>query len=304
MNILRPITITDSMVVSSFPENEDPTPVWVSGTSYTVGQEVHRTQTHRVYRCAAATSGTIPPEQAVTVWVDVRPTNRWALFDYYTNTKTSNPTGVEYKFNLGSRAVNAVYLRGFSMGSAFLRIYDATDTLVSEQSKETTAPPGGWYEYLFAEPVVLNYLLFDNLVLQHNWKIKISIISYPEDASIGLLTIGDLVPLGNNASGSGVERGSSAEPITYSYINTEEDGTTTIRKRHSATNLRLSSTVPISEADNAVYVIQSVLDTPVAVIADSQNNQLQGLSTFGLVSGSVTYDYTTANISLNVKGLV
>ena len=304
MNILRPITITESMVVSSYPSVEDSTPAWVSGTSYTVGQEVHRTQTHRVYRCAADTTGTIPPEQAITAWADVRPTNRWALFDYYTNTKTSNATGITYRFNLGGRAVNAVYLRGFSEGITQLKIYDATNTLVHSQSKENTAPPGGWYEYLFDEPVVLNYLLFDNLVLQNNWKVEISIISYPGEASIGLLTIGDLVPLGNNASGSGVERGSSAEPITYSYINTEEDGTTTIRKRHSATNLRLSSTVPISEADNAVYVIQSVLDTPVAVIADSQNNQLQGLSTFGLVSGSVTYDYTTANISLNVKGLV
>lgn len=303
MNILRPITITDSIVVSSFPLEEDSTPAWVSGTSYTVGQEVHRTQTHRVYRCAAATSGTTPPEQAITAWADVRPTNRWSLFDYYTNTKTSNPTGITYKFNLGGRAVNAVYLRGFSAGSTYINIYDATDALVSTQYRNNTAPPGGWHEYLFDEPVVLNYLLFDNLFLQNNWKVEISIIN-SGIASIGLLTIGDLVPLGNNASGSGVERGSSAEPITYSYINTEEDGTTTIKKRHSATNLRLSSTVPISEADNAVYVIQSVLDTPVAVIADSQNNQLQGLSTFGLVSGSVTYDYTTANISLNVKGLV
>src|SRR5574343_1760527 len=105
MNILRPITVTDSMVVSSLPSIEDSTTAWVSGTAYTVGQEVHRVSTHRVYRCAADTSGTTPPELAITTWVDVRPTNRWALFDYYTNTKTSWGGGLSYKFNTGGRVV-------------------------------------------------------------------------------------------------------------------------------------------------------------------------------------------------------
>lgn len=304
MNILRPIAVTDSMVVSSLPSIEDSTPAWVSGTAYTVGQEVHRVSTHRVYRCAADTSGTTPPELAITNWVDVRPTNRWALFDYYTSTKTSWDTGLSYKLNTGGRSVNAIYLRGFSEGSTVVTIRDATGTVVFEKTEENTVPPGGWYEYLFDAPVILNYLLFDNLFIHYNWTIEIAIINNPGTASLGLFVIGDMSPIGNNAAGSGVERGSSSEPVTYSFIKTEEDGTTTIQRRHSATNLRLSATIPIAEADNAVSLLQSVLDTPVAVVADTTNNQLQGLSTFGLVSGSVTYDYSTANVSISVKGLV
>lgn len=303
MNILRPITVTDSMVASSLPSIEDSTPAWVSGTAYTVGQEVHRVSTHRVYRCAADTSGTTPPELAITTWVDVRPTNRWAVFDYYTNTKTSNLIDVSYKINTGGRKVNAVYLRGFSKGLSFVTIRDELGNIVSTETKQNTAPPGGWYEYLFDEPVLLNYLLFDNLFIKYNWTVEVS-VGDEGTASLGLLVLGDLSPIGNNASGTGVERGSSSEPVTYSFIKTEDDGTTTIQRRHSATNLRLSATIPIAEADNAVSLLQSVLDVPVAVVADTTNDQLQGLSTFGLVSGSVTYDYSTANVSISVKGLV
>jgi len=303
MNILRPITVTDSLVVSSLPSIEDSTPVWVSGAAYTVGQEVHRVSTHRVYRCAADTSGTTPPEIAITTWVDVRPTNKWALFDYYTNTKTSLGGNLSYKLNTGGRVVNSVYLRGFSAGDSYVTVRDASNTIVYEQLKQNTAPPGGWYEYLFDEPVILNYHLFDNLFVQYGWTIEVG-VSNEGTASLGLLVLGDLSPIGNNASGAGVERGSSTEPVTYSFIKTEDDGTTTIQRRHSATNLRLSATIPIAEADNAVSLLQSVLDVPVAVVADTTNNQLQGLSTFGLVSGSVTYDYSTANVSISVKGLV
>lgn len=303
MNILRPITVTDSMVVSSLPVIEDSTPAWVSGTAYTVGQEVHRVSTHRVYRCAADTSGTTPPELAITTWVDVRPTNKWALFDYYTNTKTSWAGGLGYKFNVGGRTINAVYLRGFSAGSSSVKVRNESNVVVYQEIKENTAPPGGWYEYLFDEPVILNYHLFDNLFVQYGWTVEV-VVSNEGTASLGLLVLGDLNPIGNNASGAGVERGSSSEPVTYSFIKTEEDGTTTIQRRHSATNLRLSATIPIAEADNAVSLLQSVLDVPVAVVADTTNNQLQGLSTFGLVSGSVTYDYSTANVSISVKGLV
>lgn len=300
MNILRPLTIRDSMLVSAYPLTEDSTPVWVSGTSYIVGQEVHRVSTHRVYRCAVDTSGTTPPESAVLVWVDVRPTNRWAPFDYYTSTEALGSPEVSYRFNTGGNVINAVYLRGFSDGTAFIRIYDDTNTIVYTDTKETVAPYGGWYEYLFNAPVLLNYVLFDNLFVQYNWTIEVIMMG----ARLGLLVLGDMVPVGNNVAGSGVESGSTSEPVTYSFIKTEEDGTTIIRRRHSATNLRLSATVPVEEADGVVSLLQSVLDVPVAVVADNNNTQLQGLSTFGLVSGSVTYDHTTANVSLNVKGLV
>ena len=40
MNILQPITITDDMIGAGTSLAEDTTPAWVSGTSYTVGQEV------------------------------------------------------------------------------------------------------------------------------------------------------------------------------------------------------------------------------------------------------------------------
>ena len=310
MNILKPINITDSMIGSGTTLAEDTTPAWVAGTVYTVGQEVHRTSTHRVYRCAADTSGTTPPELAITTWVDVRPTNRWAPFDYYTSTAATSAVSTTISYRLVNMGYyDTIYIRGIEGQQLVITLRDkpqsAGGVVVHQQTIDLVEPPGGWYEYLFSDLTSIPFAVVKGFFAQPPYELQIDVVPFTgSSAKIGLIAIGGLVPLAGGMVSSGIERGSQAEPVTYSYISTAEDGTTTIHRRHSATNLRLSATVPIEQADEAVRQIKAVLDIPVAVIGDSTNPYIKELTTFGLVSGSVTYDFTTANISLNVKGLV
>jgi hypothetical protein len=120
-----------------------------------------------------------------------------------------------------------------------------------------------------------------------------------------MIVLGDFVPLvGDAAEWGGVQYGATAEPVTYSYINTDEYGTTTIVKRHAATNMRCTVTLPRMFADAALQRLQSVLDQPVACIATTAPGY-DGLNVFGLISTSpVSYDsFNIASIDINVKGI-
>ena len=77
MKLIRPTTLTDAMLSSSTaPENDYA--AWGSGTAYAVGARVILTSTHRRYEALAASTG-VNPASDPTKWLDIGPTNRWAL---------------------------------------------------------------------------------------------------------------------------------------------------------------------------------------------------------------------------------
>lgn len=80
---LLPITMTDTRLVASSLA-EDDHPAWSAATSYTAGQRVIRTETHRIYEALANVGpSATPPESDPANWLDVCATNVWQPFDYY-----------------------------------------------------------------------------------------------------------------------------------------------------------------------------------------------------------------------------
>lgn len=303
MQFIRPITITDAMLGAGTTVAEDPTAAWVSGTAYTVGQEVHLASTHRVYRCAVATSGTTEPNLAIATWRDMRPTNRWSPFDNYTSTAAATTTSLTYVLSPGY--FNAIALYGVVADSYTITIKDAPGgTTIYTRSGAMAEEPDGWYEYLFGGFRPLNKLVLSGLPISPTAQLTLTLTAGSgAPVALGMLVVGDYKSLLDSATWGGPQRGSSAEPVTYSYIATAEDGTVTIKRRHSATNLRVQVAMPIASADYALAAIQDVLDVPVAVITTTARNHA-GLTTFGLIAGSVSYDDPTATANLTVKGLI
>jgi hypothetical protein len=121
-----------------------------------------------------------------------------------------------------------------------------------------------------------------------------------------MIVVGDLVDLvGDLAEFGGTEYGSMAEPVTYSYIKTDEFGNTTIVRRHRSTNMTAKIVLPSERTDEALRQIQEVLDVPVAWIAKPNRSGFQGLNVFGLGSARVTYESPgLSRIDLNVKGMI
>lgn len=300
MNIIAPITITDAMLSSSTLA-EDSTAAWTNAT-YVVGDLRHVVATHRVYKCAVAGASTISPELDPTRWVNTRPTNRWAPFDSYTSTAATGTTTFSYVLLPGY--FNAVYLAGLTGATYTITVKDApAGATIYTATGFLSDDPIDWYEYLFSALKPRRALVFTNIPTRPNAELTITIAATGA-VGLGLCAVGDYASLFGEGAFGGPLAGATAEPVTYSYIKTNDDGTVTIVKRTSATNLRVNVVMPRDEADAVLARVQSVLDVPVAWITTSAAGYA-GLSTFGLGSGSLSYDGPViANLSINVKGLI
>lgn len=277
-----------------------------SAQPYREGDVRIRASTHRTYRCTVNHDSGGPPETDGTRWQDIGPTNRWAALDKYTNTRSVADGTLTFVVSPGY--ANSVALYGL-IGSGYaitVRDEPGGDVIFS-RTGFLSEDPEGWYEYLFVAPRQKEKLVFFDIPIRPAAEFTVTVTTGSgQIAAIGTLVFGDLMPVGGSTTRwDGTEFGASAEPVTYSYINTDEYGVTTIVRRHSATNMRGTIKLPRQFADAAVRMLQSVLDVPVACIATTKGSGYDGLNVFGLISSApVTYDnYYIASIEYNVKGL-
>jgi len=312
MNIIDNIDITEAMLNAgtSIAEPSASETAWSgSSVSYAEGDIRIRSTTHRKYKCAVAhTSAASPlPENDETRWVDIGPTDRHAPFDIYTNTAATTVTSLTYVIQPG-QYFNSIGLFGLTGSQYSVSVLDEPGgTEIFSQSGDLSEDPLGWYEYLFIEPYLKTKIIMKSVPIRPDAEVTIEITAATGAAvGIGMILLGDYAPVfGETSLPAGVTHGAAAEPFTLSYIKTNTDGTTTIVRRHSGTNLRCRAVFPRQNADKAVALLQKVLDRPLAWIA-SDANGYEGLSTFGLAASSpVSYDsFNNASIDFTIRGII
>lgn len=305
---IDPLAFTGAQLLSSS-LTEDPTPAWVNGATYAVGNEVHVAATHRVYRDAAGGASSTSPELAPTRWKDMRPTNRWAPFDEYTDTAAESTTG-DITFVLASRFVNSIALYGLAGVGVSVSIKDAPGGTVIY-----TYPAGGgvarlkraargYYDYAYGERKASTTLLLNNLPIRANAEITITVsASSGQRRAIGMIVRGKLRNLVGQGLG-GVEQEAEVNPKTYTSREVQADGRQRVVVRGSARDLSMSITLPRANADAAVQALTDLLSRPVAWFA-SISPGFQGLSAFGIAQRSpVRYSSDRATIQLSIEGYV
>lgn len=305
---LNPQTITAAMIAAgtSIAEPAAGETAWVSGGTYALGDLRIRDTTHRVYSCVQAHTGrTALPENDTAYWLDKEPTQRWAPFDIYTSTAAGTTTSITYVLTPGY--FSAISLYGLTGASIAVTIKDAPGgATIYSHSQSLLEPPLGWYSYLFSPRRIISKLVLHDLPIRPTAELTITVTAAAgQPVGIGMINVGDMQPLiSGTASWGGIKYGASAEPVTYSYIKTNDDGTMQIVRRHKATNLRVSVMMPREAADAAVAAMQEVLDVPVSWIG-THSSGYDSLNVFGLGSGSLSYDsYGHAIFNITVKGFI
>lgn len=309
MNVLVPLTVTDAMLSSAtIAEPAAGEAAWSSATAYTVGQRAILVATHRIYECLVAHTNAIPSANLLgptPKWLDVGPTSRWAAFDGLNNTTSSNTTSMSYVLRPGF--FNAIALYGLTGATYTVTLKDAPGgTVVDTRTGSLIEPVPDWYEWLFSPIQQLSKLVLSGFVPYPDPELTITIAAAASAAvGVGILAIGDLQPLiGGGAEFGGSEFGANAQPVSYSYIKTDDYGVTKIVRRHSATDMTVRVLMPRSYADSALAIVQDVLDVPACWIATDAAG-FTGLNVYGLGSGTMSYDSPAhATLNLNVKGFV
>lgn len=309
MNIIIPISITAAMIQpgTSIAEPDLTTgeAAWVSGGTYALGDERIRSTTHRVYECVQAHTGRPTlPEVDSAYWLDKRATQRWQPFDVYITTAASAVGSATYVLQPGF--FNAVALYGMIGSGVAVTAKDAPGgTIVRSYSGDLFEQALGLYELLFVPMLPREKLVIKDIPLGPTTELTITVSADVGDpVAIGMIDVGDYRPVIGTAEWGGTQYGAGAELKDFSYIKFWPDGTTEIKQKGSATDLRGSVVMPASAADFAVATVRQVLGRPVACIATDATGY-DYLNTFGLISASATADnHGSARLDYSVKGFI
>lgn len=310
-SVLAPVTFTDSMITSVKANGvnlpEDPNSAWSSATTYAAGDRVYLLSTHRVYESAKAGNQNKDPSVitnqytatgAPNWWIDVGPTNRYAAFDSQVSTPTTGASVLEFVLRPGAH--NGIALLGLDADS--IEIIDKAspggDLIYNYAAPLEGSMPADYYEYFFDRFKPQTQLIATGIAPYGDSELTIRLTKATGNASVGMIAVGDMRPLGVP------QRGVSVEPFSYAVIVTDAFGNTSIRRRAKATGMRISAKMDIEDANSVVATVQELLDVPVVVVG-STALMYEALTVFGLISASIQYDdFEMPTLNATVKGLI
>lgn len=226
MIVIPPITITPAMLTSSSiaePDTSVGEVVWVSGTTYAVGDIRILVSTHKKYTRVSAGAGTIPPDLDLVNWVESGPTNKWAMYDVYRNTATTYTGAFSTVLTPNIRA-DSIAIMGMrvpditvNVTSGGTNIYSYTATLINRNVLD-------YYDYFF-----LDFSYKDNIVLQGVPPTIDSIITI---SSSGTGSISSVV-LGVSQYIGYTQRQHSNDALNFSVIDRDSFGNSILTPRRS-----------------------------------------------------------------------
>ena len=269
---------------------------WNSGTTYAATNRVILTSTHRIYESLVGSNTNHSPDTSPTWWVDVGPTNAWAMFDNEVSTVTST-TGV-LRAVIASGYANAIALLGLVGSQADVVVTDgpggATVYSATVSLDETIITD--WYMYVFEPTNQRTQVVLTDLPPYVSAVVAVSISG--ATAACGVVSVGTAYDLGDTRFGAQIGI------IDYSRKETDEFGTTTFVRRKFARRM----TAPIEIMKDQLAAVHSRLSavraTPCVWIG-SDNDAYSPLVVFGFYREfSITISYPTFCLcNLEIEGL-
>lgn len=259
LRIVQPLPVSDSVLVfSNVPESSYP--AWSIVATYGLGDRVHLVSTHKVYE--SSTAGNVGNDPATSpLWLEVGPTNRWALFDRSNSTQTAQASGFTYRLQ-PTAAYNVVYLGGLT-GALTLRVQVTHTTLgtLYDQTLDLASLPAqaGWWEWFYGERRGPSLAAVD---------VPGVIGSELRIDATGTTALAAGVLLFGQAKGIGllVQQGARVGIQDYSRKETNDFGDTVLVQRAYAKRASFDLPIKADLVDEAVTYLSSIRATPCLFI--------------------------------------
>jgi len=298
LRFLAPVAITDAILVSSTRAETDYS-AWSGATTYAVGDHCIKTATHRIYESVQAANLNHDPatDTTATWWLDIGPTNRWAMFDKTIGTVTSQATpltvvldpgfvGALSVLDVSANTITVSMTDGPGGASLYSAVHDMTDTTVILD----------WWMYFYAPITPRTTLTIDDLPPCEAGRLTVAIAA-TTTASCGTLTVGNLVDVGE------VQAGVKVGIIDYSKKTTDDYGVTSVVARSYAKRIEANLILNNVAIDYVSVQLAAIRATPVVWVCD---DRVDSLTAFGwLRDWDVTIAYPQHSLChLTIEGLV
>jgi len=268
LQLLQPVTVGDAELTSSSVSETDHAQ-WSAITTYPLGARVLKAPTHRIYESVADGNVGNDPLGASGKWIDIGPTNRWAMFDQALGTTTT--------------AVGLVAVTLDVTGVDAVALLDSTATSVRVQA-------AGYDRTQAVGPGSVTFLdmpLIDGPVTVT--------IEAPGALSVGTLLVGRIVSLGVT------EASPTAGINDFSRKEFDDFGEPTVVERAWAKRMSTRALIRTDAIDQVANRIAAVRARPSLWLGDAE---VDALVVYGFFRDfSIEVGETVSTVSLSIEGL-
>lgn len=268
MDIIRPVVVTDAVLDSSnVPEDDHDE--WSAGTSYTVGNRVILLSTHRIYEAVGSSTGVNPATDDGTNWLDIGATNRFKAFDQKISDPVIQLDSIQYTLTDDDSIPTAVALFGVKGVSATVKVTDALEGVVFEETKSLLDSDEvfDWFSYFFEDINFVRTILFINLPPYRGATVEVTVTQTTgEIAELGQLVFGYLLDLGLTTYGTAISI------QDFSRKETDDFGNFIVVERAFANLVDFDVRLPTQTAGRVRRILADFRATPIVYIGNEDSS--------------------------------
>lgn len=260
LTIIKPTVITPALLASST-ATEAAAPEWAAGTTYAEDARCTLASTRRTYQSLQAANLNQVPTASPSWWVDVGPSNQWAMFDGALGSVTEDATAITVVLRPGP--VSALAVMQVRAESVRVQIRDAPGGATVYDRTETMnrAFVDDWYEWTTAPFEYRPEVIFQGLPMYTACEIEVTLTADTlNPARCGELVVGTAHTLGN------AQYGVKLGIVDYSRKETDAWGNTTLVQRAFAKTLDLPLILDATELAKAYGLLANLRATPCVFV--------------------------------------
>lgn len=294
MKLIRPNSINDASLVSSTVSETD-YPDWSSATTYALSARVIKG--HRIWESVQASNLNHDPQTSgVAWWVDLGPTNRWAMFDEKVGTLTVSPLSISVVMQPGR--IDAIALLQVAASTVTITMHLGAEELYARTiSMIDDALVMDWFGYFFEPIRPKDFVLLTDLPVYGEATMTISMSKPSGDVSCGICIVGRQSEIG------GTLRSPSLGINDYSKKTTDDFGNSTLVERSFSKRMSAKLVVDNTDVDLVHAVLSSVRATPVVWIGSAQYSSMLVFGFFRDFEIDIAYS-NHSYCSINIEGMI
>jgi len=255
--LIQPFAVTSSNLTSNIGESD--ASEYVSTVTYAAGATVMWTigtgATHHIYQSIAGSNlGNALTD--TTKWLDLGPTNRWAMFDTANGTPTTG-SSIDVTVNVTGRS-DGVALLNIDAETVQVTASTVADGILYNQTYSLLSDSGvtSWYAY-FSEAIYYNRdLVLTDLPMSVNPTVRVQITKASGTVSLGTMVLGQTKDLG------AVTYGARANIMDFSRKELDSFGNYTIVPRSYSKRTTLKLVTDSSQVDSIYSLLADYRTTP------------------------------------------
>jgi hypothetical protein len=297
--VISPVTLTDAMFVSSTAPEADYA-AWSAVTAYVVGNRVIRTSTHRIYERLVSGTTAAAPESDTTNWLDIGPTNRWAMFDNVIGTQTSIASPLTIVINPGS--ISGISLMELVGRTATITLKTATGgaTAYSKTISLDGTILDSIYDWFYQPYVQQSAVTLTDLPFHYPaGELTVTITASSGNVSCGVCKFGEVIELG------AAEYGATSGIIDYSKKEKDTFGRYSVVQRSYSKRMTMKLITEKSDYERISRALANLRALPAVWVA-TEASGYDPLTVYGFFRDfSIDVAYPAMHYcSLEIEGLI